>query len=45
LERMIRSSGDADAQRGRRGAPSTASTVPAAGVGTETGAVDESHTS
>jgi hypothetical protein len=45
LERMIRSSGDADAQRGRRGAPSSASTTPAAGLGTETGVVDESRTS
>jgi hypothetical protein len=45
LERMIRSSGDADAQRGRRGAPLSASTVPAAGVSTDTGAVDESRTS
>ena len=33
LERMIRTS-DADAQRGRRGAPSSASTTTGAGVGT-----------
>jgi hypothetical protein len=44
LERMIRS-GDADAQRGRRGAPSSAGNVIAAGVGTETGATDDSRTS
>lgn len=43
LERMIRSSGDAEAQRGRRGAPSSASTATGtAGTG---GAASEGSTS
>jgi hypothetical protein len=44
LERLIRS-GDADGQRGRRGAPPTATDVSEGTVGTGTNATEESSTS